>query len=83
MITPLRKDGRCKSAARHSGEPRIGRDAVAWLKIVTPVNVRDSGEIERAIRTFDRTSRDGLIVTASALTLFHRDCVLQGKRPPP
>jgi putative ABC transport system substrate-binding protein len=43
---------------------------------VTPVNVRDSGEIEHAIATFARTSRDGLIVTASALTVFHRDLIV-------
>jgi putative tryptophan/tyrosine transport system substrate-binding protein len=43
---------------------------------VTPVNVRDSSEIEHAITTFARTSRDGLIVTASALTVFHRDLII-------
>jgi putative tryptophan/tyrosine transport system substrate-binding protein len=39
-------------------------------------NVRDSGEIERAITAFVRTSRDGLIVTGSALTVFHRDLIV-------
>ena len=43
---------------------------------VTPINVRDSGEIERAITAFVRTSRDGLIVTGSALTVFHRDLIV-------
>jgi ABC-type uncharacterized transport system substrate-binding protein len=43
---------------------------------VTPVNVRDSGEIEHAIAAFVRTSRNGLIVTASALTVFHRDLIV-------
>ena len=43
---------------------------------VTPINVRDSGEIERAITAFARTSRDGLIVTGSALTVFHRDLIV-------
>jgi len=43
---------------------------------VTPVNVRDSGEIEHAIAAFVRTSRDGLIVTGSALTVFHRDLIV-------
>jgi ABC-type uncharacterized transport system substrate-binding protein len=43
---------------------------------VTPVNVRDGGEIERAIAAFVRTSRDGLIVTGSALTVFHRDLIV-------
>jgi putative tryptophan/tyrosine transport system substrate-binding protein len=43
---------------------------------VTPVNVRESGDIERGIAAFVRTSRDGMIVTASALTQFHRDLIV-------
>ena len=43
---------------------------------VTPVNVRDSAEFEHAIAAFVRTSRNGLIVTASALTVFHRDLIV-------
>ena len=43
---------------------------------VTPINVRDSGEIEHAITAFAPTSRDGLIVTGSALTVFHRDLIV-------
>ena len=37
---------------------------------VTPVNVRDAGEIERAVAAFARSANGGLIVTASALTSF-------------
>jgi hypothetical protein len=40
---------------------------------VIPVNVRDPGEIERAVTAFARTSNGGLVVTASALTLVHLD----------
>jgi putative ABC transport system substrate-binding protein len=43
---------------------------------VVPVNVRDAGEIERAIATFARTSNGGLIVTASALAFVHRDLIV-------
>jgi putative ABC transport system substrate-binding protein len=43
---------------------------------VTPINVRNIAEIERAIAAFARASREGLIVTASALTLFHRDLIV-------
>jgi putative ABC transport system substrate-binding protein len=39
---------------------------------VSPVNVRDAGEIERAIAAFARTSKSGLIVTGSALAIVHR-----------
>ena len=37
---------------------------------VSPVNVRDAGEIERAVAAFARSSNGGLIVTASALATF-------------
>jgi putative ABC transport system substrate-binding protein len=43
---------------------------------VTPVNVRNGGEIEHAIAAFARTPRQGLIVTGSALTVFHRDLIV-------
>jgi putative tryptophan/tyrosine transport system substrate-binding protein len=43
---------------------------------VTPINVRDAGEIERAITAFAGNSRHGLIVTGSALTLLHRDLIV-------
>ena len=33
---------------------------------VSPINVRDAGEIERAITAFARASNGGLIVTAPA-----------------
>jgi putative ABC transport system substrate-binding protein len=43
---------------------------------VSPVNVRDPGEIERAVAAFARSGNGGLIVTASALTAFHRDLIV-------
>ena len=42
---------------------------------VSPVNVRESGDIERGIAAFVRTSTSGLIVTASALAAVHRDLI--------
>ena len=52
---------------------------------VTPVNVRDAGEIERAIAAFARPSNGGLIVTASALVVVHRDLIitLAARHKPP
>ena len=38
---------------------------------VSPVNVHDEGEIERAVTTFGRSENNGLIVTASALVRVH------------
>ena len=43
---------------------------------VTPVNVRDAGEIERAITVFARCSNCGLIVTASTLAGMHRALII-------
>jgi putative tryptophan/tyrosine transport system substrate-binding protein len=41
-----------------------------------PVDVRDAGEIERAVATFARSSNDGLIVTSNALALVHRNLIV-------
>jgi ABC-type uncharacterized transport system substrate-binding protein len=43
---------------------------------VSPIGVRDAGEIERAIGAFARSSNDGLIVTGSALAAVHRDLIV-------
>ncbi len=43
---------------------------------VTPVNVRDAGEIERAITAFARLPNGGLVVTASTLAGVHRDLII-------
>jgi ABC-type uncharacterized transport system substrate-binding protein len=42
---------------------------------VTPVDVRDAGEIERALAAFARGSNGGVIVTASPLALTHRELI--------
>jgi putative tryptophan/tyrosine transport system substrate-binding protein len=56
-------------AAIQSVAPSLGVD-------VMPVNVRDAGEIERAVTTFARSSNGGLIVTGSALAVGHRDLIV-------
>ena len=43
---------------------------------MTPVNVRDAGEIERAVATFARQPNGGLIVTGSAAAAFHRNLIV-------
>src|SRR5215468_2961397 len=43
---------------------------------VTPVNVRDAGEIERAITAFARSPNGGMIVTGSTLAGVHRDLIV-------
>jgi putative tryptophan/tyrosine transport system substrate-binding protein len=43
---------------------------------VSPVNLRDAGEIERAIPAFARSPNGGLIVTGSALSFVHRELIV-------
>ena len=49
--------------------PSVGVD-------VSPVNVRDAGEIERAFAAFAGSPNVGLIMTASALATSHRDLII-------
>ena len=41
-----------------------------------PVNVRDAGEIERAVTSFTRLPDSGLIVTGSPLAYVHRELII-------
>jgi putative ABC transport system substrate-binding protein len=43
---------------------------------VNPVNMRDAGEIERAIATFARAPNGGLIVTPSGPAFVHSDVII-------
>jgi putative ABC transport system substrate-binding protein len=56
-------------AAIQSAAPSLGVE-------LTPMNVRDASEMERAISAFARTPNSGLIVTGSALVAAHRDLLV-------
>jgi putative ABC transport system substrate-binding protein len=43
---------------------------------VSPVNMRDAGEIERAVAAFARSPNGGLIVTPSGPAFVHRDLIV-------
>ena len=43
---------------------------------VNPVNMRDAGEIERAVAAFARVPNGGLIVSAGGAAAFHRDLIV-------
>jgi len=43
---------------------------------VSPINMTNAGEIERAVAAFARDPNGGLIVTGSALTILHRDLII-------
>ena len=42
---------------------------------VSPVNMRDAGEIERTVAAFGRSANDGLVVTGSPSAAIHRDLI--------
>jgi putative tryptophan/tyrosine transport system substrate-binding protein len=56
-------------AVIQSVAPSVGID-------VSPIGLRDAGEIERGVAAFARLANGGLIVTASAATVFHRDQII-------
>ena len=43
---------------------------------VSPIEVRDAPEIERAVAAFARSGNGGLIVTSSALAVRHRELII-------
>jgi ABC-type uncharacterized transport system substrate-binding protein len=43
---------------------------------LSPVNMRDASEIERAIAAFARSPNGGMILTGSALAVVHRDLII-------
>ena len=43
---------------------------------LSPIDVRDGGEIERAVAAFARESNGGLIVTASSAASVHRELII-------
>src|SRR3954469_3600828 len=55
--------------AIQSAAPSLGMQAVA-------VNVRDAGDIERDIAAIARSPNGGLVVTASPLSLIHRELMV-------
>ena len=56
-------------AAIQSVAPSLGVE-------LTPINVRDAGEIERSIAAFARSADDGLIVTGGPLSGLHRNLII-------
>ena len=80
QIAPGREARSGPSRPRHNGRHRPvrcnpGPGAVSRVE-VSPVNVRDPGEIEHAVAAFARSSDGGLIVTGSRLAVVHRDLIV-------
>ena len=69
-----------RDAAVASGSGQLGAiqsAAPSFGVEVSPINVRDEREIERAITAFAREANGGLIVTGSALAGVHRDLIIR------
>jgi putative ABC transport system substrate-binding protein len=66
---PVQASGGGQLGALQGAAPSFGVE-------LSPVGVRDAGEIERTIAAFARGSNDGLIVTSSALAQVHRDLIV-------
>jgi len=61
--------GTAQFAAVQSVAPSFGVE-------LSPVGVRDAGEIERGVAGFARAPNGGVIVTGSPLTAVHRDLII-------
>src|SRR5215813_4541801 len=66
---PAASSGTAQFGAIQSVAPSLGAE-------VSPINLRDSPEIERAVAAFARSANGGLIVTASTLANLHRDVIV-------
>src|SRR5262245_25959495 len=67
---PFITAGTGQFGAIQSSGPSIGVE-------VSPINVREASEIERAVTAFARSSNGGLIVTGSALAVVHRNLIIK------
>jgi putative ABC transport system substrate-binding protein len=79
MAPNVKRVGVLRDAALVAGTGQFGAiQAVApsFGVEVTPINVTDAPEIERAVAAFAQSPNGGLIVTQSALALAHRDLIV-------
>ena len=80
QIAPLvKRVGVLRDTANPAGIAQFGviQGAAQSLGVeVSPVSVRDAGEIERAVAVFARSANGGLIVTGSASASVHRDLII-------
>jgi putative ABC transport system substrate-binding protein len=62
--------GNAQFGAIQALAPSLGID-------VSPINMRDASEIERAVAAFARSANGGLIVTGSASATVHRNLIIE------
>ncbi|MGA7252653.1 MAG: ABC transporter substrate-binding protein [Pseudolabrys sp.] len=66
---PAQTAGTGQFAVIQSVAPSVGME-------VSTINLHDAAEIERGVTAFARSANGGLIVTASALSVVHRDLIV-------
>jgi putative ABC transport system substrate-binding protein len=66
---PAIPEGIGQFAVIQSAAPSFGME-------VSPVDIRDAGEIERAVTEFARSANGGLVVTSSGLANVHRGLII-------
>jgi putative ABC transport system substrate-binding protein len=80
QITPsVTRAAVLRDSANLAGSAQFGSIQAAARSLgmdVSPVNVRDAGEIERAIKTFAGRPEGGLIVTGSASATVYRELII-------
>jgi putative ABC transport system substrate-binding protein len=75
----LARVGVLRDARQASGSGQFGAvQAVApsFGVELTPIDVRDTSEIEHAVAAFVRSAKAGLIITTGQMTLVHRDLII-------
>jgi len=68
-----------RDSASPSGSAQFAaiQTVAASLRIeVSPINVQDASEIERAVAAFARTANGGLIITSGSSATVHRDLIV-------
>jgi putative ABC transport system substrate-binding protein len=68
-----------RDAAVASGTGQFGAVQIVAPSLgveLSPVDLRDASEIERAVTAFARGSNGGLIVTGAALAIVHREQII-------
>jgi putative ABC transport system substrate-binding protein len=75
----VRRAAVLRDSANPAGMAQFGTIQAAATSVgveVSPINVRDTGEIERAVAAFAQSTDGGLVVTGSASATSHRDLII-------
>jgi len=80
IVPNVKRAGVIRDPAITSGPGQFGAIqsvAPSFGLEITPLNVRDAGEIERVIVSFSHRENGGLVITGSALAVVHRNLIIE------